>query len=67
MKRRPTLKRAFTEKEEREFTLANDPPAPPKGPPIFGNGGTQKSLFTGLDLPPETRELFDTTYQGDEQ
>lgn len=42
-----------------EFALTNDPPAPPKGPPIFGITGQQKVLFAALDAEPATRFLFD--------
>lgn len=43
-----------------EFALRNDPPAPPKGPPIFGITGQQKVLFTGLDCLPGQLDLFST-------
>jgi hypothetical protein len=49
------------------FALTNDPPKPPRGDFPGRDKQQQKVLFTGLDLPPNTRELFDTSYTPNER
>ena len=53
-------RKRFEATADSSFALANDPPAPPKGPPIFGNKATQKALFTGCDCEPGQLDLFST-------
>jgi hypothetical protein len=40
------------------FQLANDPPKPPRGDFPGREPAQQTVLFTGLDLPRNTRSLF---------
>ena len=49
---------AADDHEPASFLLRNDAPKPPKGPPIFNLGGTQRVLFAALNAPTESQFLF---------
>lgn len=48
------------------FRLINDPPKPPRGEFPGREAAIQTVLFTGLDLPGNTRMLFETDYAPNE-
>jgi hypothetical protein len=49
------------------FRLVNDPPKQPRGDFPGREPGQQAVLFTGLDLPANTRCLFETDYLPNER
>ena len=53
-------RRESDRKKAEDFRLANAPPKPPKGPPIFNLGGQQRVLFAALGDSDDQGHLFDS-------